>query len=88
MVIPGCASAVMRGDGDGSSVGDVRANAGSRHGVISPQAKHPRRVLSGGYDVLISVGKPLIPREASIADSIADSKHPPLNRVLVQSPTT
>jgi hypothetical protein len=85
MVITGCASAVMRGDGDGSSVGDIRANAGSRHGVISPQAKHPRR---GGYDVLISVGKPLIPREASIADSIADSKHPPLNRVLVQSPTT
>jgi hypothetical protein len=84
----------MRGDGDRFFVGDIRANAGSRHGAISPQAKpplgikHPRRVLSGGYDVLISVGKPLIPREASIADSIADSKHPPLNRVLVQSPTT
>jgi hypothetical protein len=84
----------MLGDSDGFFVGDIRATARSRHGAIWPSAKHlsgyqaPARVLSGGYDVLISVGKPLIPREASIADSIADSKHPPLNRVLVQSPTT
>jgi hypothetical protein len=33
-------------------------------------------------------GKPPIAFAASIADSTADSKQPPLNRVLVQSPTT
>jgi hypothetical protein len=77
----------MRADVYVSDVGDIRETAShpARDFVSGGTAA---RILSGGYDVLISVGKPLIPREASIADSIADSKHPPLNRVLVQSPTT
>ena len=40
------------------------------------------------YVVFIFAGIPLIACEASIADSTADSKHPPLKRVSVQSPTT
>lgn len=54
-----------------------------------PEFEGPRlSAAPATYVVLMWVGKLLIAREASIADSIADSKHPPLKRVRVQSPTT
>src|SRR5689334_17619849 len=49
-----------------------------------------KRQIVGFYDVLISAsgGNPPIAFAASIADSMADSKQPPLKRVFVQSPIT